>query len=134
MNNILCNIKALINKIDDFIYFAIITLIIYYRTITTEDSGLYKTSLLILFLVIYIYICIKDKHNKFFSALYYNKILFLILIIFIILLLKYIKCIDSTQLLICFYTLILPIFMGFKGNTNIINFKKQDKNLYMCCH
>lgn len=102
-------------------------MIIYYRTITTEDSGLYKTSLLILFLVIYIYICIKDKHNKFFSALYYNKILFLILIIFIILLLKYIKCIDSTQLLICFYTLILPIFMGFKGNTNIINFKKQDK-------
>lgn len=61
MNNILCNIKALINKIDDFIYFAIITLIIYYRTITTED-------------------------------------------------------------------------IGFKGNTNIINFKKQDKNLYMCCH
>lgn len=116
--------KTIANKVDDFIYFGIIALLIYYRTITFSDSLYYRTSLLILFAVIYTYICIKDKHNKLFTLLYYNKILFSILVIGIIILLNKL---GYWRLSVCFITLILPLFMGFKGNTNIINFKKQDK-------
>ena len=126
--------KTIANKVDDFIYFGIIALLIYYRTITFSDSLYYRTSLLILFTVIYTYICIKDKHNKLFTLLYYNKILFSILTACIILFLyngarnePFFAYVGYKQLLICFITLILPLFMGFKGNTNIINFKKQDK-------
>ncbi len=126
--------KTIANKVDDFIYFGIIALLIYYRTITFSDSLYYRTSLLILFTVIYTYICIKDKHNKLFTLLYYNKILFSILTACIILFLYngarnelFFTYVGYKQLLICFITLILPLFMGFKGNTNIINFKKQDK-------
>ena len=126
--------KKLANKVDDFIYFGIIALLIYYRTITFSDSLYYRTSLLILFAVIYTYICIKDKHNRLFTLLYYNKILFSILTACIILFLyngarnePFFAYVGYKQLLICFITLILPLFMGFKGNTNIINFKKQDK-------
>ena len=109
-------------------------MLIYYRTITFSDSLYYRTSLLILFAVIYTYICIKDKHNRLFTLLYYNKILFSILTACIILFLyngarnePFFAYVGYKQLLICFITLILPLFMGFKGNTNIINFKKQDK-------
>ena len=116
--------KTIANKVDDFIYFGIIALLIYYRTITFSDSLYYRTSLLILFAVIYTYICIKDKHNRLFTLLYYNKILFSILVIGIIVLLDKL---GYWRLSVCFITLILPLFMGFKGNTNIINFKKQDK-------
>ena len=116
--------KTIANKVDDFIYFGIIALLIYYRTITFSDSLYYRTSLLILFAVIYTYICIKDKHNKLFTLLYYNKILFSILVIGIMILLDKL---GYWRLSVCFITLILPLFMGFKGNTNIINFKKQDK-------
>ena len=126
--------KTIANKVDDFIYFGIIALLIYYRTITFSDSLYYRTSLLILFTVIYTYICIKDKHNRLFTLLYYNKILFSILTACIILFLYngarnelFFTYVGYKQLLICFITLILPLFMGFKGNTNIINFKKQDK-------
>ena len=126
--------KTIANKVDDFIYFGIIALLIYYRTITFSDSLYYRTSLLILFAVIYTYICIKDKHNRLFTLLYYNKILFSILTACIILFLyngarnePFFAYVGYKQLLICFITLILPLFMGFKGNTNIINFKKQDK-------
>lgn len=126
--------KTIANKVDDFIYFGIIALLIYYRTITFSDSFYYRTSLLILFAVIYTYICIKDKHNRLFTLLYYNKLLFFILTACIILFLyngarnePYFTYVGYNQLLICFITLILPLFMGFKGNTNIINFKKQDK-------
>lgn len=126
--------KTIANKVDDFIYFGIIALLIYYRTITFSDSLYYRTSLLILFAVIYTYICIKDKHNRLFTLLYYNKILFSILTACIILFLYngarnelFFTYVGYKQLLICFITLILPLFMGFKGNTNIINFKKQDK-------
>lgn len=117
-------LKTIINKTDDFIYFTIISLLVYYRTITLTDSLLYRTSLLILFLIIYIYICIKDKHNKLFTILYYNKILFFILVTAIIV---FLYKIDERILLICFTTLILPLFMGFKGNTTLINFKYEDK-------
>lgn len=116
--------KTIANKVDDFIYFGIIALLIYYRTITFSDSLYYRTSLLILFAVIYTYICIKDKHNRLFTLLYYNKILFSILAIGIIVLLDKL---GYWRLSVCFITLIFPLFMGFKGNTNIINFKKQDK-------
>ena len=116
--------KTIANKVDDFIYFGIIALLIYYRTITFSDSLYYRTSLLILFAVIYTYICIKDKHNRLFTLLYYNKILFSILVIGIMILLDKL---GYWRLSVCFITLILPLFMGFKGNTNIINFKKQDK-------
>ena len=126
--------KTIANKVDDFIYFGIIALLISYRTITFSDSLYYRTSLLILFAVIYTYICIKDKHNRLFTLLYYNKILFSILTACIILFLYngarneiFFTYVGYKQLLICFITLILPLFMGFKGNTNIINFKKQDK-------
>ena len=126
--------KTIANKVDDFIYFGIIALLIYYRTITFSDSLYYRTSLLILFAVIYTYICIKDKHNRLFTLLYYNKILFSILTACIILFLYngarnelFFTYVGYKQLLICFITLILILFMGFKGNTNIINFKKQDK-------
>ena len=118
--------KTIANKVDDFIYFGIIALLIYYRTITFSDSLYYRTSLLILFAVIYTYICIKDKHNRLFTLLYYNKILFSILTACIILFLyngarnePFFAYVGYKQLLICFITLILPLFMGFKGNTNI---------------